>query len=189
MQPLLDIECLVPAAGRSERMGRWKPTLPFGSSTIIETVVQRALAACSRVIIVTGHRGEELDALFVGVPRVRTVRNPDWELGMFSSIRRGLRDVDTERFFVTLGDMPWIASEIYSALAACPPEEVVFPVFGGQRGHPALLPASARRGVLESDPVGGTMKEVIAALPVRELPWRDDTILRDIDRPEDLAGA
>jgi molybdenum cofactor cytidylyltransferase len=183
---LLDIDCLVPAAGRSERMGSWKPMLPFAGSTIVETVVERARAACARVVVVTGHRGEEMEALFRGVPRVHTVRNPDWELGMFSSIRCGLREIDTERFFVTLGDMPWIAPEIYAALAACAPDAVVFPVFDGRRGHPVLLTSAARRGVLEADPATGSMKEVIARLPVRELPWRDDSILRDIDRPEDF---
>jgi len=34
-----EVECLVPGAGRSERMGSWKPALAFGESTIIQTVV------------------------------------------------------------------------------------------------------------------------------------------------------
>jgi CTP:molybdopterin cytidylyltransferase MocA len=32
MSPAVD--CIVPAAGRSERMGRWKPVLPFGCTRL-----------------------------------------------------------------------------------------------------------------------------------------------------------
>ena len=56
-------DCIVPAAGRAQRMGRWKPVVPFDGRTIIETVVSTALRACSRVVLVTGYRGAELAAL------------------------------------------------------------------------------------------------------------------------------
>jgi molybdenum cofactor cytidylyltransferase len=168
-------------------MGRWKPMLPFGNATIIETVVARALEACARVILVTGYRGEELAALFRGFPRVCTVQNPAWPLGMFSSIRCGVSSLETVRFFVTPGDMPWIDSGIYATLAAWPESDVVFPVWKRQRGHPVLLPGAAQRRVLDGDLAAGDMKEIISHLPVREVPWRDDSILRDIDIMEDLA--
>ena len=54
------LDCVIPAAGRSERMGTWKPVLPFGGSTIIQTVVTAALRARARVILVTGYRAEDL---------------------------------------------------------------------------------------------------------------------------------
>ncbi|MBE3064820.1 MAG: NTP transferase domain-containing protein, partial [Spirochaetes bacterium] len=37
------IDCVVPAAGRSARMGGFKLLLRFGGSTIIDTVVGSAL--------------------------------------------------------------------------------------------------------------------------------------------------
>jgi len=182
-----DVECLVPGAGRSQRMGSWKPALAFGESTIIQTVVSRALQVCAGVVLVTGYRGTELALLFRDVPRVRLVENPDWPRGMFSSIRRGIARVRTGRFFVMLGDMPWTAPEVYRALLQCAPADFVFPVFDGKRGHPVLCSARVKDEVLRADPVSGSMREIASRLAVRELPWEDDSIHRDIDTMEDLA--
>jgi len=181
------IDCLVPAAGCARRMGRWKPVLPFRGSTIIETVVARALEACARVILVTGFRGEELALLFDGKPRVLVVENTDWELGMFSSIRRGAGFVATERLFVALGDMPFVDPGVYEALRLAPAADAVFPVFGGRRGHPVLFRGTVREAVLREDPASGRMAEIASRFAVREVQWPDDTILRDIDTMEDFA--
>ncbi len=182
-----EVECLVPGAGRSERMGSWKPALAFGESTIIQTVVSRALQVCVGVVLVTGYRGAELTLLFRDVPRVRLVENPDWPLGMFSSIRRGIGQVRTGRFFIMLGDMPWTAPEVYRALLQCAPADFVFPVFDGKRGHPVLCNARVKNEVLRTDPASGSMREIASRLTIHELPWEDDSIHRDIDTMEDLA--
>jgi molybdenum cofactor cytidylyltransferase len=178
-------ECIVPAAGRSQRMGRWKPLLPFGHSTIIETVVAAALSVCSRVILVTGYRGDELAALYREEPRVLIVENEDWPLGMFSSIRRGVGSLSAERFFVSLGDMPWIAPGVYTALLRAPLADVVFPTFQGRRGHPVLFNKKVAAEVLRADPAVGSMRDIAAGFSFNELAWEDDTILRDIDTMED----
>jgi molybdenum cofactor cytidylyltransferase len=180
-----EVECIVAAAGRSARMGGWKPALAFGDATIIETVVASALGACPRVILVTGYRGRELAAFFHGEPRVVPIENPDWPLGMFSSIRCGVAHVRTGRFFVSLGDMPWIRPALYTALMQSPPIDAVFPVFGGRRGHPVLFSQKVKRKVLSADPETGSMKDITSRLEVRELAWGDDSILRDIDTLED----
>ncbi len=181
--------CIVPAAGRSARMGTWKPLLPFRHSTIIGTVVDVALSACARLIVVTGYRGDELAALFDGKPGVTLTSNPDWEMGMFSSIRVGARAVDTERFFIVLGDKPFIRPEVYPALLQISGAEAVFPVFNGRRGHPVLLNRSVRDAVLAADPRTASMPAVISRFSVRELAWPDDSVLRDIDTPEQFAAS
>lgn len=169
-------------------MGDWKPLLPLGDSTIIQTVVRVALCACSRVILVTGYRGGELAAVFDGQVRVTVASNPDWQIGMFSSIKVGARKVDTERFFVALGDMPLIEQEVYSALLAAPAADAVFPVFDGRRGHPVLLNAAVRQAVLSADPGTASMPEIISRFSVREVAWVDDSIHRDIDTPGELSS-
>jgi molybdenum cofactor cytidylyltransferase len=186
MEPDRTIDCVIPAAGRSQRMGQWKPLLPFGAATIIDTVVAAALAACARVILVAGYRGEELARRFEGRPRVLVVPNEAWERGMFSSVQRGAGAVGTARFFITPGDMPWIPSGVYAALAEAESLDVVVPTFGGRRGHPVLLSGNVRRSVLEADPATPAMRGIVARFPAREVPWKDDAILRDADTPEDL---
>jgi molybdenum cofactor cytidylyltransferase len=182
-----EVDCIVPAAGRSKRMGRWKPLMRFGESTIVETVVRNALAVCARVILVTGYRGGELAERFHGAVGVLVVENPEWELGMFSSIRRGVAGAGPVDFFVTPGDMPWIAPAVYEALLSCRGADVVFPVFGGRRGHPVLFSGRVHEAVLAADPERTRMRDIAERFEVMELEWDDDTILRDIDRKEDFA--
>ena len=169
-------------------MGEWKLLLPFRGSTIIQTVVDAALSACSRVLLVTGHRGTELSRLFGGKPRVVLVENPDWELGMFSSIQRAARAVDTDRFFITLGDKPLITSEAYRALLAAEPADAVFAAFDGVRGHPVLCSAPVRHAVLKEDAASGSMKEIVSRFTVREVPWRDESVLVDVDTPQQYSA-
>jgi molybdenum cofactor cytidylyltransferase len=183
------VDCIVPAAGRSERMGSWKPLLPFHGSTIVGTVVAGALETCSRVILVTGFRGDELAARFAAEPRVIVVENPAWKLGLFSSIRRGAGRVETARFFISLADMPFVDPPVYRTLLDAPRADFVFPVHDGTRGHPVLAGARVREAILAADPATGSMKEIARRLSVVEVPWHDDSVLRDIDTPQDLAGA
>jgi len=171
-------------------MGKWKPLLPFGGSTILQTVVGTALRACSRVVLVTGCRGAELAACFAGEPGVLIVPNEGWERGMFSSVQIGVARVQTTRFFVTLGDMPWIASAAYEALweaaVAGAEADAVFPVFGGRRGHPVLFHGRIREAVAAADPSTASMRLIAERLRAVELPWPDDSVIRDIDTPGDL---
>ncbi len=166
-------------------MGGFKPLLPFRGSTIIETVVGNALEVCARVLLVTGHRAEEIERLFDAESRVVPVRNPDWETGMFSSIRCAVPRLGAARFFVTPGDMPFIEAAIYRALLASAPAQAVFPVFNGIRGHPVLFLESVREDVRKADPATGWMKEIARGLDCREVEWPDDSILRDIDTKEE----
>ena len=65
------------AAGQSRRMGRNKMLLPFGTSTVLETIVTE-VAACPAVtdlVVVTGHESDRIAALLASYP-VRCVFNP-----------------------------------------------------------------------------------------------------------------
>jgi molybdenum cofactor cytidylyltransferase len=183
------VSCIVPAAGRSSRMGLWKPLLPFRGSTIIQTVLTAALSVCERLIVVTGYREAELKAVLHGAQRVTLTANPGWEMGMFSSIQRGVSCVDTDRFFIVLADKPFIRPEVYVSLLHAESADAIFPVFDGKRGHPVLLSNAVREAVLAGDPMTGSMRSLLSGLNVEEIPWPDDSILRDIDTREQYDDA
>ena len=205
------LDCIVPAAGASSRMGAWKLLLPWRGVTVIEAVVAEVLSCCSRAIVVAGHRAEELEALFRGAERVLVVRNPDWEKGMFTSLKRGAEEVRTEAFFVALADMPLIARGTFLALDAlrrapvaqpgaqpggAPPgagpsagPRAFRPVSLGRPGHPVLFESSALPIIAET---GGSlsMKEVLARLDL--VPWTADAgegVFQDFDIPADYAAS
>ena len=86
-----DIAAVLLAAGRSRRMGAFKPLLPFGGSSVVEACVANLRAACVReVVVVVGHRAEEVRAALDGLSFVRFALNdePGSEMGV--SVARGV---------------------------------------------------------------------------------------------------
>lgn len=182
---MTDVDCIIPAAGRSSRMGTWKPILPFGESTIIETVVETALKTCRRILLVAGYRGTELHHLFLHNRRVQKIQNKVWQNGMFSSIQLAVEQVQSERFFITLADMPFVTAPVYEALLSAPQNDVVAPLYQNRRGHPVLIDGRTIPTILQSG-TETTMRDILKAFSVTTLPWGDNSVLRDIDTPKDL---
>jgi molybdenum cofactor cytidylyltransferase len=151
-----DFDCVMLAAGQSRRMEQWKMTLPLDERTLIEAAVRTALEVCGRVILVAGFRAEELEALFRGQRRVQVVENRSYEKGMFSSVRRGCREVRSPRFFLALGDMPRVSADTYRELVRVADEldGRSDPAGGGVNGA-----APADRGI----PTGGPAYEAAPA--------------------------
>ncbi len=181
-------DCIVLAAGKSERMGRWKMTLPWYGSTIIETAVAGALTVCGRAVVVAGYRAEEVLRLFRENPAVTTVVNEDYESGMFSSVKRGCREVETDRFFLALGDMPSVDPAVYRRLIPYTAADVIIPKYQGKRGHPILLgPGMADRILTYGS--GKTLHHVLSDVVTMSVPVEDMHIIHDIDTESDYKRA
>ncbi len=165
-------------------MGSWKPLLPFRRRPLIEWSVRNALELCERVILVTGYRGAELEALFRSWTGVELVENPRWERGMFSSIKAGVDRVTSERFFIALADMPLIRPEVYRALAERPGWEAARPTYQGQKGHPVLLARSLIDRITALDD-SQSMAAALRGARLLELPLDDRFVVCDLDTPGD----
>src|SRR5207247_344462 len=105
------IAVLVLAAGGSRRMGRPKMLLPLpGGRTVLATVVSRLLAApVDRIVVVLGHEAAatRAGAVLPVDPRVTVLDNPDWPLGLSSSLKQGLLACpEADALVVALGDQP-----------------------------------------------------------------------------------
>ena len=56
-----EVAAILLAAGRSQRMGAFKPLLPFGETTVIRRCIQNLRqAGVEDIVVVLGHRAEEL---------------------------------------------------------------------------------------------------------------------------------
>ncbi len=198
-------DCVMPAAGASSRMGRWKPLLPWAGRFLVEAAVEAALSACSRVLLVAGYRASELASLFHGESRVLVLDNPAWERGMLGSIQRALPEVRGAAFFCANADMPFVRPADYEALAAAlaPPleaeqsgcEAFAASAFaagrdGGGRlvpGHPVLVPATWIPDILALSPAS-RMKPFLLSRPF-VLVERGQAALFDVDSPDDYEAA
>src|SRR5689334_14594664 len=100
------VTAIVLAAGESRRMGTLKPLLPYGSGTVIQAVVRSLKASpVDRVLVVLGHRADEIAASLAG-EGVEIVLNPDYRDGMLTSVQSGAAaaPADMEWLVIALGD-------------------------------------------------------------------------------------
>ena len=178
---------VIAAAGLSSRMGNFKPLLPFGESTILGTVIDAfRTAGAGEIIVVCGHRGEEL-AEYVRARGVSPVQNPDYaESGMFESLCCGLAALQSapERIFLTPGDVPRISAPLILRMLQSSAHWAV-PLCGKKHGHPVLLTAEAAAAAAAyrgSDGLRGALHALGAG---EEIPWEDASILLDADTAEE----
>lgn len=183
------VSAVLLAAGKSERMGRNKLLMPFEGGTIIERTLDNLLASrAGEVIVVLGGCAREIGAA-IGTRPVALASNPDYELGMSTSLIAGLRMVNKQARFVmvALGDQPFVTRRTYDCLieAALDTDKgIVIPVYGGRRGNPILLCAGYFPEVLRfAGDVGG--RDLLGRYPgdVLEIAVPDEGIVANINTP------
>ena len=182
---------IILAAGASSRMGRSKQLLPFRGQSILECVVDSALASSlHRVVVVLGHKSEPIAQLLAD-RELTVIHNPDYEKGQSSSLKIGLQSLTDEADAVLflLGDQPLVTPEIINQILtayAASPSPVVLPFFKGKRGNPALFSR-------ETFPRIATLKDDCGARPlfdeyaerILKVPVSSHAIHFDIDTEED----
>lgn len=186
--PMDELVGIVLAAGLSRRMGKPKQLLPWGDRTLLQHVVGCACRHLEHVIVVVGHRRDEIETTLASWP-VRCVFNPAYAEGMLSSVRAGIAAAEAKAFVFFLGDQPNISSAAIDAVLQGwrrTDKGVVIPTHAGKRGHPVLLAARYRKAV-EEIPAGQGLNTVTRGYPqdTLEVPVGEEGVLIDMDTPED----
>jgi molybdenum cofactor cytidylyltransferase len=162
---------------------------------LVRRTVRNALASpLDPVIVVTGHRADEVAAALTGLP-VQLVHNPDFADGMASSLLAGLGGLPASCVgaVIVLGDMPRIGPEIIATLVSASDHSVtalVVPVCGGRRGNPVLIGRSWFKDLagLSGDAGARQLLKDYGA-NVTEVTIPADAIFLDVDTPGGLALA
>jgi molybdenum cofactor cytidylyltransferase len=186
----LSVSAVVLAAGASSRMGAMKQLLPFGETTLLETVIANVRRArVDEIIVVLGASADEIRGK-LAVDQSRIVINPEFHQGMGTSLRCGIAQVSTDAALVVLADQPFVEASTINRLVEeyCEKEpQIVIPVYRGFRGNPVLLDRSVFPEIMGlSGDIGcraifGGHSENILKVPV------DDVgVLLDIDTREDF---
>lgn len=153
------IAAIILAAGRSRRMGRFKPLLPFGKQTVIEVCVGNLrTAGVVEIVVVLGHQAETVREQ-LNAASVAFVTNPNPDSEMSTSIALGL-DALTDRaraVLITPADHPAIHPETIGLLVAKwrGGAKLIQPEFEGRGGHPVLIDLSYRDELKRLDPDAG----------------------------------
>jgi len=181
---------IILAAGLSSRMKQFKPLLPLGKATITDHVIATFKSVNADVFLVVGYRRDDVVA-GIREKDITIVYNPDYEKEMFSSVQAGVRQLRLEHsvFFILPVDIPLVKPTTIRRLMAAAkenPGKIIYPTFGGNRGHPPLLPDSLIPAILGWHK-GGGLKAVLKEhekLTI-EISVKDNFILEDIDTAKD----
>lgn len=180
---------IVLAAGFSSRMGAFKPLLPLGPRTVIETAVRTLMAAeVADVIVVSGHNAGALRPELQRLD-VREAHNPGHASGMYSSVRAGVAALDSavEAFFLLPCDVPLAGAQTVRLLCEARREagdpDVCYPVHDGLRGHPPLISARLIPEILAGEPHGG-LRALLAPHEAIHVPTPVRGAVMDLDTPE-----
>lgn len=141
---------VIPAAGKSSRMGRSKLALPLGNGTVLGHVVGALRqAGIEHILVVVGPHVPELVPL-AGAAGASVLLLEAETADMRATLEQGVhwlemqfRPCDGDNWLVVPADhptlSPGVVSQLLRAREANPHYSIVVPTYGGRRGHPALL--------------------------------------------------
>ena len=183
------------AAGLSTRMGEPKQLLPFGESTIVETVVDSMLGAkFDEVIVVVGHCASQIQEQLLERP-VRVVFNPDYREGMLTSAQAGIRALDvSDAFGLMLVDQPFITSALIDRVIDAyvhTDKTIALPSYNYKRGHPVIFHRRYADDIFALGVESGGVRTLFKRYgdDIHYVTVDTDRVLRDIDYREDYERA
>jgi molybdenum cofactor cytidylyltransferase len=186
------VTAIILAAGRSQRMGAFKPLLPFGPTTVIETCIENLRAGgIKNIVVVLGQDSRaEILRKHLGNAGVSFAVNPDSESEMSASIACGVRNLPAETRAVIINpvDHAAVPGAVVVTLISQWQNgaRLVKPTWNGSGGHPVLIDLDFRDELLSLDPNSGLKTFFrVHQTEVSRIPVDSNYIARDIDTWDD----
>lgn len=172
-------------------MGYPKLMLPFSDNkTFLEEIVDKYLQfGCTQIVVVVNSEGYEL--LDAGKHKlssmVEIVLNPNPETGRFSSIQLGLKRITAgNTVFMHNIDNPFVDIDLLKRLADFAlPDCWSVPTFQTNRGHPLCMHYNVAKTVLQCEDLCSDIRNIIAGFLFTEVESKTDSILLNINSPEE----
>jgi molybdenum cofactor cytidylyltransferase len=185
-----NVAAILLAAGQSRRMGAFKPLLPFGKQTVIESCLDYLTqGGVDSTVAVVGHHAEDIRK-HLSSRLLTFAENPDPNSEMSASIAAGVQLIPESAVaaVIALVDYPAIPSSVVATLITewSKGFRLIKPTWQGRGGHPVLVDLSLRAELQNLDPDKG-LKALFErhASEVRRFEVDSPYIARDIDTWDD----
>ncbi|HLN58596.1 MAG TPA: nucleotidyltransferase family protein [Thermoanaerobaculia bacterium] len=185
----MTLAAVVPAAGLSRRMGQEKILLPYGRSTLLETILETLASAgiTDVVAVLRPDLPEAAERANRAGARILINAHPKEE--MLISIRLGLEALSPEirAVFIWPADHPAVSLATIELLAhRADPACALLPSYRSRRGHPALIGRDLLPSIEKIPPREG-LRHLWRMRPeaLIEVPVEDQGVVQNVDTPED----
>jgi molybdenum cofactor cytidylyltransferase len=179
---LMKYDAVVLAAGYSSRMGTGKMAMAIKNTTVLGSVIETLLDICGKIVVVGGHDIGLIKGITDKYKSVKLIENKDYALGMFSSVKCGVKEM-TGDFFLVPGDYPVVKKSTYRSLMESNGDFAV-PVYKGRKGHPVLIREKLISDLLD-EPIESNLKVFRSKCKTDFISVDDEGILLDVDTPDD----
>lgn len=185
------LAAIILSAGKSERMGEPKALLKYKGKTFLQNIIDSVKSAgAGDIFVVLGFGKEKIEPFVTGA---KIIINPNPELGQFSSLKTGLKNIpsDADAVLIHLVDVPAVLPQTHKTVIETHknnPEKIIIPYYKDRHGHPVIFPKKFFKGLLEY-PIEKTARDFIheqAKDNILNLEVTDAGILKDFDTKEDL---
>lgn len=178
------VDAVILAAGYSSRANGFKMQFKIGEKAVIQYVIEAFIPICKHIIVVGGFQYEKLLPLIKPYKnQIQLVINDSFETGMFSSVKVGVKEVKSNRFFLTPGDCPLITKQVCQTLLEAN-KDFVIPSFLKKGGHPVLLTSSCIQELLLEDE-NSNLKQFLKKQSITYVEMQEDGIIYDLDTSQD----
>lgn len=181
------------SAGFSKRMGEFKPLIIYNEKSFLENIAYKLSQVCNKIIIVTGYNSDLIEQHIKSwdnklKSKVNLVFNPNYEKGMFTSLKRGVEANSGNWILYHFVDQPTLPQAFYNEFVKRIDSNFDWlqPVKVKRKGHPVLFNKIINEKIL-SAPDDSNLRE-ITKKDIKKNFWQCDykEIFDDIDKPEDM---
>lgn len=177
-------------------MGRSKPLLPLQGETLLARSIRAvtAITVIDRTFVVLGAESAQL-ANIVEQSGAQVVNNPDWQEGLSTSVKAGLKAAsaalnDLDSLLFCLADQPYVTTESLQSLldarqVSTHPPKLVTARYDGHPGAPCWIDRSLFCRIAELAGDQG-LRPLFRTLTAEEMAQVDlPELATDLDTPED----
>ena len=197
----LIITGLIVSAGKSGRMGSFKPLMDYKGKTFLERIILNLNSVCEEIVVVTGFNSEPLQKETINLfsnkskgfssDKILFVENENYEKGMFTSLQKGLLlNRSSDWILYHFVDQPGLPLEFYSDFIGQIDQfhNWIQPSYHNKNGHPILFNTEIVDLILNSGE-NSNLRELSKNSIVKKKYWECiyKNVLQDIDTQEDYS--
>ncbi len=192
----METGAIILAAGKSRRFGAPKVLQSFRDTPFTTSIIKKLLRVGIReehIFLIMGHHFKQIKSRLPDLGKVKIIDNPNYNYGQFSSIRRGVKELQSAglaQAMMALIDQPHLRPSTFKQVLEAghnSPGKIIIPTRNNRGGHPIFLPGFLFQVILkQNDKSNLRVLFKQYRTEIKRVDVDDPGLHMDTDYPEDL---